>query len=156
MPPKFFITHSWKDIDFARKLCDDLHTNGLEGFFDERSIRPGESIPSRIERGLAECDYYLPVFSPDALQSPWCEWEIDMAITMNRTRNGRPEIIPVIAAPCKVPDRLIHISHIDFVNRYDGALKELLSKGFGMTLQTPPAPRSVRRTRANNPPGLAF
>ena len=139
---KFFITHSWKDIGFARKLCDDLRTSGLDGFFDERSIRPGESIPSRIERGLVECDYYLPVFSPDALQSPWCEWEIDMAITMNRTQEGRPHIIPILAEKCDLPFRLRHLLYVDFINRYDAALKELLTRGFGITLK-PTNPSSL-------------
>jgi len=69
MPPRFFITHSWKDIEFATRLCDDLRAAGLDGFLDAHSIKPGDSIPSRIERGLKECDVYLPIFSPDALKS---------------------------------------------------------------------------------------
>jgi formylglycine-generating enzyme required for sulfatase activity len=129
---RFFITHSWKDIDFARKLCSDLKANGLEGFLDAHSINPGDSIPSRIERGLKECDVYIPIFSPDALKSDWCDWEIDMAIVMNRTRKGRPRIIPVIAKSCDVPDRLMHILNINFVSRYDEALDELLTKVFGV------------------------
>lgn len=137
MPPKFFITHSWKDIEFARRLCDDLHAHGLDGFFDERSIRPGESIPSRIERGLVECDYYLPAFSPDALLSPWCEWEIDMAIMMNRTRGGRPHIIPVLAEKCDLPFRLQHLLYVSFIGRYNDAFHELLTKGFGVPVALP-------------------
>jgi formylglycine-generating enzyme required for sulfatase activity len=139
MPQRFFITHSWHDIEFARRLCDDLLARGLIGFLDEHSMRPGDSIPSRIERGLKECDVYIPIFSPDALTSDWCDWEIDMAITMNRTRKGRPRIIPVIAKPCSVPDRLIHLLYVSFVGRYDEALNELLTKGFGL----PPKPPAV-------------
>ena len=108
MPQKFFITHSWKDKEFARKLCEDLAANGLDGFFDERSVRPGESIPSRIEQGLENCDVYIPILSPDALKSKWCDWEINMAIMMNR-EGGRPHIIPVVAQKCTVPTRLRHL-----------------------------------------------
>jgi len=125
MPPRFFITHSWKDIEFARKLCQDLNDAGLNGFFDERSVRPGESIPKRIEQGIEQCDVYIPVLSPHALKSSWADWEIDMAIMMNREQ-GRPHIIPVIAEKCEVPRRLRHILYVDFVGRYDDALKELL------------------------------
>lgn len=137
MPQRFFITHSWKDIGFARKLCNDLIANGLDGFLDAHSMSPGDSIPSRIERGLQECDLYIPIFSPDALKSDWCDWEIDMAIVMNRTRKGRPRIIPVIAKPCDVPDRLIHVSYVSFIGRYDDALNELLTKGFGLQRKLP-------------------
>ncbi len=152
MPPKFFITHSWKDIEFARRLCDDFRAHGVEGFLDAHSINPGDSIPSRIERGLKDCDVYIPVFSPDALQSGWCDWEIDMAIVMKMKR-GRPQIIPVICRPCDVPDRLMHILYIDFVARYDDAFRELLTKGFGVTMPPPnadppkPAPAPAKPQR---------
>lgn len=108
MPQRFFITHSWEDMDFVRKLYQDLLDAGLDGFFDERSVRPGESIPKRIEQGIEQCDVYIPVLSPDALKSRWSDWEIDMAIMMNREQ-GRPHIIPVIAEKCDVPRRLRHI-----------------------------------------------
>jgi len=137
MPPRFFITHSWKDIEFTRKLCQDLNDAGLNGFFDERSVRPGESIPKRIEQGIEQCDVYIPVLSPHALKSSWADWEIDMAIMMNREQ-GRPHIIPVIAEKCEVPRRLRHILYVDFVNRYDDALYELLTKGFGLPPKPPP------------------
>ncbi len=143
MPQKFFITHSWKDIEFATKLSNDLRTSGLDGFLDAHSVNPGDSIPSRIERGLKECDFYIPIFSPDALESEWCDWEIDMAITMNRTRQRRPRIIPVIASPCDVPDRLMHILYINFVGRYDDALNELLTKGLGIAPRATPPPEII-------------
>jgi TIR domain len=151
MSQKFFITHSWKDIDFARKLCNDLIANGIDGFFDERSVRPGESIPSRIERGLEECDVYIPVFSPDALKSPWCDWEINMAIMMNR-EGGRSHIIPLIAEKCTVPARLRHLLYVNFAGRYNAALDELLTKSFDLPPKPAPSistpfssvPRSVR------------
>jgi hypothetical protein len=49
--PKFFITHSWKDIDFAKRLCDDLRANGLGGFFDAYSVKPGDIISAEITHG---------------------------------------------------------------------------------------------------------
>ncbi|MBI5650532.1 MAG: SUMF1/EgtB/PvdO family nonheme iron enzyme [Chloroflexi bacterium] len=144
-PTRFFITHSWNDITFAKKLCDDLHASGLDGFLDERSIRPGESIPSRIERGLEDCDVYIPILSPAALASPWCDWEIDIAITLSRdaTRNERPRIMPVIAEKCRVPSRLRHLLYVDFGNWrdeqiYHHALNVVLVNGFGVRAKPMP------------------
>jgi formylglycine-generating enzyme required for sulfatase activity len=144
-PTRFFITHSWNDITFARKLCEDLRASGLDGFLDERSIRPGESIPSRIEHGLETCDVYIPVLSPTALKSPWCDWEIDIAITLSReaARNERPRIMPVIAEKCTVPARLRHLLYVNFGDWrndtvYHTALNIVLTKGFG--LQPKPLP----------------
>ncbi len=137
---KFFITHSWKDIEFAKRLCDDLRKYGLEGFFDAYSIRPGDDIAGRIARGLEECDVYLPLLSPAAVQSKWCELEINAAINLSleQGRDGRPRIIPIIVAPCTLPTLLRGRLYINFHQSYDDALKQLLAE-FGVTVQ-PPAP----------------
>jgi formylglycine-generating enzyme required for sulfatase activity len=134
MPPKFFITHSWKDIEFARRLTDDLSARGLDGFFDAYSIQPGDNIPERIARGLETCDVYVPMLSPTAVASRWSELEINTAITLERN-HGHPRIIPVIVESCAVPVLLQSTLHINFAGRYNDALIELLHKGFGLILQ---------------------
>ena len=143
MPPKFFITHSWKDIKFAKRLTDDLRKYGLEGFFDAYSIKPGDDIAGRIARGLEECDVYVPLLSPAAVASDWCELEINAAINLSLERKRpdregkeRPRIIPIVIAPCKLPTLLRGRLHIDFYQRYDDALKELLAE-FGVSVHPP-------------------
>lgn len=153
MPPKFFITHSWKDIDFAKRLRDDLRKHGLEGFFDAYSIRPGDDIAGRIARGLEECDVYVPLLSPAALESKWCELEINAAINLSleQGRSGRPRIIPAIVAPCKLPTLLRGRLYINFHQRYDEALKELL-KEFGVSVQPPASPHPTHAAPTSAPP----
>ena len=75
---KFFMTHSWNDVAFATRLCDDLRANGLDGFLDAYSIKPGDKIPKEIQTGLAECDVYLPILSRAAFKSDWCDEEINV------------------------------------------------------------------------------
>jgi formylglycine-generating enzyme required for sulfatase activity len=141
-PFKFFITHSWQDIDFARRLCDDLRAHGLEGFFDAYSIQPGDDIAGRIAHGLEKCDVYVPLLSPAAVASKWCELEINTAInlSMDAGRDGRPRIIPVVIKPCKLPTLLRGKLYINFDGRYDAALNELLTKGFGVSPNLPMRP----------------
>lgn len=144
---KFFITHLWKDIEFARKLCDDLSAHNLDGFFDAYSIKPGDMVAAEIQRGLEACDVYVPILSYASLASPWCEEEINAAITLGKMpgRNGRPRIIPLLIENCqdKMPVFLHSRLYIVFANRYDDALKELLTKGLGVRLapkiEMPPA-----------------
>ena len=141
MPPKFFITYSWKDIEFARRLCDDLRANGLDGFFDAYSIQPGDVIPAEIARGLEACDVYMPILSYAALASPWCDEEINAAITLGKLpgRNGRPRIIPLLIENCqdKMSVFLHNRLYINFANRYADAFQDLLTKGFGVAPLTP-------------------
>jgi formylglycine-generating enzyme required for sulfatase activity len=149
-PPKFFITHSWKDIDFTKRLCDDLSVNGLAGFFDAYSIHPGDVVSAEIGRGLEACDIYVPVLSHAALKSPWCEEEVNAAITLGKLpgRNGRPRIIPVLVEDCQdeMPIFLASRLYINFAGRYDDALNELLTKGFGVLSKSPAPPTFPERS----------
>jgi TIR domain len=139
-PPKFFITHSSKDMKFARRLSDDLHAARLTGFFDVYSIKPGDDFVARINRGLEECDVFVPILSSAALKSPWCEAEINAALTLSNdpSRQGRPRIIPVLIEHCaaELPPLLRQRHYIDFAgpraDMYLPALWQLLEKGFGV------------------------
>ncbi|MBI4785819.1 MAG: SUMF1/EgtB/PvdO family nonheme iron enzyme [Chloroflexi bacterium] len=123
---------------------------GLDGFFDGYSIQPGDLIPARIALGLEDCDVYVPILSPASLASPWSDLEINTAITLSRERgrNGRPRIISVIAEPCSVPVLLRAMLYVDFVGRYDEALRALLTV-FGVSVASqpqvtiPPTPQIV-------------
>ncbi len=131
---KFFITHSWKDIEFARRLFKDLQACGLEGFIDENSINPGDDIVARINTGLEECDVYIPVLSFAALESPWCKEEINAAITLSNqpSRLGKPRILAILVDDCatKMPPLLRNRLYINCVGRYLQGLWDLLEKGF--------------------------
>lgn len=137
---RFFITHAHADNPFAQRFADDLSRFGLDGFFDIYSIKPGDNIPANINKGLAECDIYVPILSNAALNSPWCEEEITTAMTLSkmRDRNGRPHIIPVLIEDCQsrisqqYPTLLTRL-YISFVDRYEEALKDLVVKGFGLS-----------------------
>lgn len=133
---RFFITHSWKDIEFARRLCDDLRASGLEGFFDAYSIKPGDDIVARINKGLEQCDVYIPVLSFAALESPWCKEEINAAITLSNqpSRQGKPRIISALVEDCaaEMPPLLLSRLHVNFVARYLQGLWDLLEKGFAI------------------------
>lgn len=138
---RFFITHSHADNAFAERLFDDLKGLELDGFFDIYSIRPGDNIPAQINKGLAECDVYIPILSNAALGSPWCEEEITTAIMLSKRldRYGRPRIIPVLIEDCQsrivqqYPSLLTRL-YVSFVGRYEDALRELLVKGLGLPL----------------------
>ena len=141
-PPKFFITHSFKDKEFARRLADDLRAHGLDGFIDLYSLKPGKPIAKQISHGLEKCDVYVPVLSCDSLASPWCQEEIYAAIALSneRRRAGRPDIMPILVEDCedKIPLFLRSRLYINFAGRYEEALQELLQQGFGVPPKPPP------------------
>lgn len=135
------MTHAHADNAFAQRLADDLRRLGLDGFFDIYSIKPGDNIPVNINKGLADCDVYMPILSIAALDSPWCEEEITTAISLSRRREryGRPHIIPVLIEDCesqiaqKYPSLLTRL-YVSFVGNYEEALRKLLVKGLGLPI----------------------
>jgi formylglycine-generating enzyme required for sulfatase activity len=155
MPLKFFITHSWKDIDFARRLFSDLTAQGLDGWLDDKTLQGGHRIVEEINRGLEWCDVYIPILSHAALESPWCWEEINAAITLynRRGRNNRPKIVSILCESCEdvMPAVLAARLYFDFTDRYDDALRELLTRGFDISSQFHVTPEVTRKTVTSTP-----
>jgi hypothetical protein len=156
MPQKVFITHSWRDIDFARRLHDNLKAHGLEVWFDDRSLKAGHRMAEEINRGLAWCDVYIPIISRASLASQWCDEEINAAISLSvEGGNAQPRIISALVEDCRGELKrrypsLVARLYINFTERYDDGLRELLTKGFGLvpeaTVMPPPASIPVSKT----------
>ena len=47
-----FLSHSSKDKAVVRPLAERLKKDGLKVWFDEWALKPGDSIPAKIEEGL--------------------------------------------------------------------------------------------------------
>jgi hypothetical protein len=56
MPEHFdydvFVSHSTKDKAVVRPLADRLRKDHLKVWFDEWVLKPGDSIPAKIQEGL--------------------------------------------------------------------------------------------------------
>ena len=74
-----FHTRSWKDIEYARRLADDLKVSGIERFFDFYSVRPRDNNADRISHGVAECDIYVTALCFGSPKSHQCNDEINPA-----------------------------------------------------------------------------
>ena len=47
-----FLSHSSKDKAVVRDVAERLRRDGLKVWFDEWVLKPGDSIPAKIEEGL--------------------------------------------------------------------------------------------------------
>jgi predicted Rossmann-fold nucleotide-binding protein len=92
---RVFISHSSVDKPFARKLVADLEAAGLQVWFDENVIRPGDSIVGSVSRGLKESDYTLLVISESFLNSKWAAWEANAAI-VDAINENKSSVIPLL------------------------------------------------------------
>ena len=70
-----FLSHSSKDKAVVRAIAERLRVDGLRVWFDEWGIRPGDSIPAKIEHGLEHSRVLVLCMSAQAFGSDWAQLE---------------------------------------------------------------------------------
>jgi hypothetical protein len=70
-----FLSHSSKDKAIVRDLAEALRKDGLRVWFDEWELRPGDSIPAKIEEGLERSRVLVLCMSANAFGSDWGQLE---------------------------------------------------------------------------------
>ncbi len=79
MPDEFkydvFPSHSSKDNTVVRPVAERLGADGLRVWFDEWMLKPGHSIPAKIEERLEHSRALVLCMSANALGSDWAQLE---------------------------------------------------------------------------------
>jgi small GTP-binding protein len=70
-----FLSHSSKDKEVIRPVANRLRADGLRVWFDEWEIKPGDSIPAKIEEGLEHSRVLVLCMSANAFGSDWAQLE---------------------------------------------------------------------------------
>ncbi len=70
-----FLSHSSKDKAVVRPIAERLRDDGLRVWFDEWEIKPGDSVPAKIEEGLEHSRVLILCMSSAAFGSDWAELE---------------------------------------------------------------------------------
>src|SRR5271166_6487086 len=70
-----FLSHSSKDKAVVRAVAERLRADGLRVWLDDWEIRPGDSIPAKIEEGLEHSRVLVLCMSAQAFGSDWTQLE---------------------------------------------------------------------------------
>ncbi len=107
-----FLSHNSADKEYVRKLAAALAVTGAHVWFDEWTIRPGDSIPGAIDEGLSGFGTFALVWSEAASKSRWVKTEMEAAVTR---WIGDPSIrlVPVLLDSTPLPTLLQSIRYID-------------------------------------------
>ncbi len=70
-----FLSHSAKDKAVVRPVAERLQKDGLKVWFDEWVLKPGDSIPAKIEEGLEHSRVLVLCMSANAFGSDWARLE---------------------------------------------------------------------------------
>lgn len=139
IPHDVFICRSSKDQEFARKLANDLESNGYRVWLDEFEMLPGDSLYEKIQHGIKNSAWFLIVLTSDSVESKWCKRELHNAMEEEFERNS-VYVVPVMYKPCQVPGFLKEKVWASFQGRkYRTGLNQLLktlSRGKPRSMKT--------------------
>jgi hypothetical protein len=97
MPPRpttLFISHASEDkVGFVRPLAHALKKRGLRVWYDEFSLKLGDSLRRSIDGGLVECTAGVVVLSHAFFSKEWPQRELDALYSSEVA--GRTRILPI-------------------------------------------------------------
>lgn len=83
-----FISHASEDKNsFVRPLSEHLKAFGVQVWYDEFSLKVGDSLSRSIDKGLSASNYGLVVLSPDFIKKDWPEYELRGLIAKELGKN---------------------------------------------------------------------
>jgi len=90
-----FICHASEDKDdFVRSLAKRLKKRHVEVWYDEFSLKPGDSIRRAIDRGLSQSRYGIVVLSKNFFNKGWPQWELD-GLAQRQNSESTNIILPI-------------------------------------------------------------
>ncbi len=127
---KVFVSHSSADKEIARPIASWLSKRGIEVWFDEWSMTPGDSLIEKIGDGIESADRLVVLLSEASVNSPWVKKEVATGLIMELAEEkglGEKFVIPAVLRACKVPIMLRNKLYANFTNKvFDAACEELL------------------------------
>lgn len=89
-----FISHASEDKDeIVRPLANALISKGLDVWYDEFTLRIGDSLRQKIDHGLAHSRVGLVVLSASFISKGWTNYELDGIVT--RSVSGEQILLPI-------------------------------------------------------------
>lgn len=120
-----FLSHSSKDKPAVRALAERLKADGLRVWFDEWEIKPGDSIPLKIEQGLEQSRTLVLVMSAAAFASEWVTLERHTVLFRDPT-NAHRRFVPLRLDDGKIKEALRQFAYVDWRGRSDERYAQLL------------------------------
>src|SRR5579872_945815 len=112
-----FLSYSSTDKAVVRATAERLRADGLRVWLDDWEIRPGDSIPSKIEEGL-DCSRVLVLFmSAHAFDSDWAQLESG-TFRFRDPLNKERRFIPLRLDDAPIKGSLAQFLYIDW-RRHD-------------------------------------
>lgn len=89
-----FISHASEDKDsFVRNFANLLSERGVRVWYDEFTLKWGDSLRREIDKGLTKSKFGIVVLSKSFFAKNWTQHELDGLVTLEL--NGESKILPI-------------------------------------------------------------
>ena len=89
-----FISHASEDKDeFVRPLAELLENMGIKVWYDEFTLKVGDSLRKSIDQGLIKSRFGTVILSTAFCSKNWTQYELDSMVA--REMNGHKMILPI-------------------------------------------------------------
>ncbi|MCK6559993.1 toll/interleukin-1 receptor domain-containing protein [candidate division KSB1 bacterium] len=111
-----FLSHSAKDKSIVRELANRLKNDKLRVWFDEWELKPGDSIPAKIEEGLESSRVLVLCMSANAFGSDWAQLEAGTCRFRNPLNQER-RFIPLRLDDAPIKGSLAQFLYINWLSQ---------------------------------------
>ncbi len=153
--PKIFLSYAHEDISMAKRIYQDLKRYGLDVWFDNESLLPGQDWENEIEKAIETSKYFLVLLSSKGMsERGYVHKEIRLALNIfDRCPEDDIYMIPIRLDDCQPAHR--RIKKINWINlfpenEYQNGLKKILQVVNPGVLILRNKPRTLSRTDVSN------
>ncbi|HDZ8848444.1 TIR domain-containing protein [Aeromonas sanarellii] len=129
-----FISHASEDKEeFVRPLAETLENMGVKVWYDEFTLKVGDSLRQSIDHGLIKSKFGTVILSAAFCSKNWTQYELDSMVA--REMNGHKMILPiwhkiskdeVIKFSPALADKVALNTSISSIKEIAGALSEVI------------------------------
>jgi hypothetical protein len=142
--PRVFLCHSKIDKAAVRDLYQKLVSEGVEPWFDEEDLIPGQDWEATIKKAVQNSDVVVVCLSKTSVaKRGFAQKEIKFALDVaDEQPEGTIYIIPLRLEECELPERLKKWHCVDLFQPrgYEKLLNALRSRSTNVGIQFPAAP----------------
>jgi len=106
-----FLSHSWADKEFVRKLYEALTKEGVTAWLDEKKMKPGDNIHDSIGDAIKYYDKLILVCSENALNSWWVEKELERIFEKERELQKKLGKKFRLVVPIRIDDNIFQFKY---------------------------------------------
>jgi hypothetical protein len=130
MTPTIFISYAREDVEEAKRIYKGLTSSGVNAWFDQESILPGQNWKVIISQAIRNCRYFLALLSQNSVNKRgYVQRELSEALDiLDEFPSSEIFIIPVRLDGCKPSDpRLNKLHWADMFPDWEDGLRKIVS-----------------------------